>query len=80
MAPRVERVVITPRRMMAATIPTTMPTMPPMPMPLEPPPPGDGAELPDAEAPVVTGEEGGGEAAGGDAGAAGGDAEGPCTR
>lgn len=80
MALRVKRNVITPRRMMAAKIPTTMPTMPPMPMPLELPPPGDGAELPDAEAPVVAGEEAGGEAAGGDAGAAGGGAEGAWIR
>ena len=55
---------------MAATTPTTMPMMAPMPIPLEPPPPPeDGAALLEAEAPDVWGEDGCGEAGPGEAAA-----------
>ena len=58
-----------PRRARAAMMPTTMPMMPPVPMPLEPPPPPeDGAVLPAAAAEAGAGEASGGGAAGADAG------------
>ena len=58
-----------PARAMAAAAPTAMPMMAPRPRPPEPPLLGDGAELPDAEAPDACGDAGEGVAAGGWAGA-----------
>lgn len=47
-----------PKRMRAATIPTTMPTIPPTPRPLWLLPPVDGAELPEADAVEVCAGDG----------------------